>query len=101
MDTDNAQQAPQVTPQSCPILPTYVKLHNDKARDRWVLLAPERVLEPDDTALEIIRLCDGKTSVTAIAEELGRRYEAPAEQIQGDITAMLQDLLDKRFLELG
>ena len=90
----------KVTAASRPRLPSYVKLHHDKARERWVLLAPERVLEPDDTALEIVRLCDGDTSVADIAERLGKVYKASPEQITGDIIDMLQDLLDKRFLEV-
>lgn len=90
----------EVLASSCPILPSYVKLHYDKARERWILLAPERILEPDETALEIVRLCDGRTSVESIAEQLGRRYNAPVKQILSDIIDMLQGLLDKRFLEL-
>lgn len=86
---------------SCPRLPSYIKLHHDKARERWVLLAPERVLEPDETALEIVKLCDGKASVGDIASQLAKKYDAPADQILHDIIVMLQDLFDKRFLELG
>lgn len=84
--------------EACPSLPAHVKMHHDKARDRWVLLAPERLLEPDDTALEILRLCDGQTSVAQIAEQLAQSYDAPVSQIQPDILAMLQDLSDKGFL---
>ena len=35
-----------------PRLPRHIKLRFDKQRDRWVVLAPERVLVPDETALE-------------------------------------------------
>lgn len=90
----------KVTATDCPKLPSYIKLHHDKTRDRWVLLAPERILEPDDTALEIVRLCDGSTSVESIAAQLAKIYSASPSQILGDIIDMLQDLLDKRFLEL-
>ena len=90
----------ELTATARPKLPSYVKLHHDKVRDRWVLLAPERLLEPDDTALEVVKLCDGNTSVNDMAEHLGREYDAPVEQIREDITEMLQTLLDKRFLEL-
>jgi pyrroloquinoline quinone biosynthesis protein D len=37
----------------CPGLAPGVRLTFDKARDCWVVLAPERVLMPDETALEI------------------------------------------------
>ncbi len=44
---------------SLPRLPRHVKLRFDKARERWVVLAPERVLMPDETALEVLQRCDG------------------------------------------
>ena len=91
----------KMTADACPQLPSYVKLHHDTARERWVLLAPERILETDETALEIVRLCDGKTSVNSMAEHLSKKYDAPAQQILTDITDMLQNLLDRRFLEIG
>ncbi len=91
----------KLTAGSCLQLPSYVKLHHDKARERWVLLAPERVLEPDETALEVVKMCDGKTSVGDIASRLASKYDAPADRILSDIIVMLQDLFDKRFLEQG
>ena len=31
-----------------PYLPAYLKLRHDAGRGRWVLLAPERILMPDE-----------------------------------------------------
>ena len=42
-----------------PHLPTYLKLRHDAGRGRWILLAPERVLTPDQTAVAVLKLCDG------------------------------------------
>jgi pyrroloquinoline quinone biosynthesis protein D len=81
-----------------PMLPRHVRLKEDARRGLWLLLAPERVLTPDPIAVEVLQLCDGRRAVTDIAEELARRYAAPAEQIAADVTAMLQDLSDKGFL---
>jgi pyrroloquinoline quinone biosynthesis protein D len=71
------------------------RLRQDKARDRWVVLAPERMFIPDPTALEVLRLLDGMRSVAQIAEELATRYTAPREVIEADILPLLQDLSDK------
>lgn len=60
-----------------------------------MILAPERVFGPDDTALAVLRLCDGERTVMDIATQLATEYEAPAEQIVLDVIAMLQDLADK------
>jgi pyrroloquinoline quinone biosynthesis protein D len=81
-----------------PVLPRHARLRFDPARRMWLLLAPERVLTPDDIAVEVLQLCDGARSVRAIATELARKYAAPADEIAGDIAAMLQDLSDKGFL---
>ncbi len=85
---------------SLPRLPRHVKLRFDQRRDRWIVLAPERVLMPDEIAVEILKRCDGKTSVSAIVATLAAAYEAPAEEIGKDVAEMLQDLADKGFVEL-
>ena len=89
-----------VKAESLPVLPSHVRLHHDTVRDTWVLLAPERLLTPDETALEILRLCDAKTTVTEISEKLSKEYNAPADEIQKDVQAMLQDLVDKDFMDI-
>ena len=61
-------------------------------------LAP-RLMLPDEQAVEILQLVDGKTGVGAIIDALATRYtQAPRELIATDVTAMLQDLADKGCL---
>ena len=98
MDGNRHPARPQIAADSVPKLPRHVKLKHDKTRDRWVILAPERVLVPDDTAVAVLRLVDGATSVTAIAEALARTYTAPLDLILADSLTLLQDLADKGFL---
>ena len=85
---------------SLPRLPRHVKLRFDPARDRWIVLAPERVLMPDEIALEILKRCDGATRVSAIVESLAESFEASAEEIGEDVAELLQDLADKGFVQL-
>ena len=82
-----------------PILPRFVRLKLDQARGVWLLLAPERVLTPDAIAIEVLQLCDGVRTVTAICGVLGQKYAAQPELIEADVTAMLQGLADKGFLD--
>jgi pyrroloquinoline quinone biosynthesis protein D len=71
----------------------------DDTRQRWIMMAPERLLLPDEQAVEILKLLDGKASVGAIIDVLTARYTgAPRELIAKDVTAMLQDLADKGCL---
>jgi pyrroloquinoline quinone biosynthesis protein D len=53
-----------------PHMPPYLKLRHDAGRGRWVLLAPERILTPDQTAVAVLQLCDGKRTVEEIAAKL-------------------------------
>ena len=87
-----------VSETSRPVLPRHVKLKFDETRGVWVILAPERVLAPDETAVEILKLCDGVRSVAVIVDELAAKYAAARDEITNDVVAMLQDLADKGFL---
>jgi pyrroloquinoline quinone biosynthesis protein D len=87
-----------VSEMSRPVLPRHAKLKFDETRQVWVILAPERVLAPDEIAVEVLKLCDGIKSVGQIADLLAEKYAAPREAILTDVIAMLQDLADKGFL---
>lgn len=80
---------------SKPGLPRHIKLRHDPGRGRWHVLAPERVFEPDPIAVEILKLCDGATTVDAIADRMANDYNAPKDEILKDIISMLQELADK------
>ena len=80
---------------SKPVMPPHIKMRHDPGRGRWLILAPERLFDPDDIAVEVLKLCDGARTVGDIAAQLSKDYNAPAEDIEADIIAMLQDLADK------
>lgn len=82
-----------------PVLPRYVRLHHDAGRGRWVLLAPERIIEPNEIALDVLRLCGGGRDLEAIAEDLASAYDAPRAEILSDITELLQDLADRGYIK--
>ncbi len=83
-----------------PRLARGVKLREDKARGRWVLLAPERMLVPDETAVEVLRLVDGVRSLDAVVDTLAARFAAPREEIAADVAGMLQELRERGVVEL-
>jgi pyrroloquinoline quinone biosynthesis protein D len=83
---------------SRPVLPRHARLKFDQTRQRWVILAPERVLAPDEIAVEVLQLCDGARSVEALIDQLAAKYTAERAAIAADVIAMLQDLADKGFL---
>jgi pyrroloquinoline quinone biosynthesis protein D len=81
-----------------PRLAAGVRLKFDTARDCWVLLAPERVIVPDETALEILRRCDGQTKLGAVVDELAASYDAARDVIFADVQSLLDELTQKGFL---
>jgi pyrroloquinoline quinone biosynthesis protein D len=83
---------------SRPLLPRHARLKFDETRQVWVILAPERVLAPDEIAVEVLQLCDGVRSVADIIDLLAAKYTAERGAISTDVIAMLQDLADKGFL---
>ena len=87
-----------VSEASRPKLPRHAKLKFDETRQVWVILAPERVLAPDEIAVEVLQLCDGVRSVSEMVDQLTAKYAAPREAIATDVVAMLQDLAVKGFL---
>jgi pyrroloquinoline quinone biosynthesis protein D len=81
-----------------PRLAPGVRLHFDVTRDAWVLLGPERVIETEGPASEILRRCDGTRTIHEIVDELAAMYVADRTVIQEDVTEMLADLAAKRML---
>ena len=88
-----------VSQETRPYLPTYLKFRHDAGRGRWVLLATERVLTPDEIAVAVLKLCDGKRSVEEITEALAKDYAAPVDVIRKDVLELLQGLADKGYIK--
>jgi coenzyme PQQ biosynthesis protein PqqD len=85
-------------PAGRPRLRPWVRLHHDRVRGAWVLLAPERVLFPCPTSLTILERCDGTRTLDAIVGELATEFAAPRDAIAHDVDVMLGELVEKDFL---
>ncbi|MEA9730219.1 pyrroloquinoline quinone biosynthesis peptide chaperone PqqD [Xanthomonas campestris pv. campestris] len=85
---------------SCPALRAGVRLQRDRARDQWVLLAPERVVELDDIALVVAQRYDGTQSLAQIAQTLAAEFDADASEIETDVIELTTTLHQKRLLRL-
>lgn len=82
-----------------PKLPRHAKLRYDEARKKWIINAPERVFELDETASEIIRLLDGSLTINSIIDKLLEKFkEATRDAVKKDVLEMLQSLADKGFV---
>ena len=79
-------------PESIPAFPRSVKYRFDAVRSAWVVLSPERVFLPDETAQAILSAIDGTCTVREIAHRLAARFDAPLAVIEADVLEMLSDL---------
>lgn len=83
---------------SIPRLAPGVRLAEDPARARTVLLGPERLFVPDATGLAVLRLIDGTTSAGGIADALASTYAAPRQAILADVLELLAELAQRGAL---
>ncbi|TWG99475.1 pyrroloquinoline quinone biosynthesis protein D [Mesorhizobium sp. J18] len=65
------------------------------------MLSPERIFWPNEIGLEILRRCDGKTSVRAIIAALALEFDAEEEEISEDVIAFLQEWADNLLLRFS
>lgn len=76
------------------------RLHFDKQRDQWVILAPERLFVLDAIAHEVVKRCDGQATMGEIVDDLAAKFSAERGLILNDVINLLQELADKRILAL-
>ncbi len=91
-------EAVAISSASVPRLPPGVKLQFNRQHDKWIIQAPERVFELDQIALEIIKRCDGETSVAAIVDDLAQAFRAVRAVIETDVIGLLLGLADNGVL---
>lgn len=81
-----------------PALAPHVRLREDQARGRWVLLAPERMLVPDEVALDVLRRLDGRRTLGELVTALAADYGAAPGDIRPDVDDLLRSLIDRGFV---
>lgn len=78
-----------------------VLLRQDRARNQWMLLGPERVIVLDEPALAVVRACTGGSATVAEGiTELATLYDAPRDEIATDALELLEDLRDRGFVSV-
>ncbi|WJH41182.1 pyrroloquinoline quinone biosynthesis peptide chaperone PqqD [Aliirhizobium terrae] len=89
-----------VSPHSTPALKPHVRLQFDPVRGAWAVLSPEKVFWPDEVSLDILRLCDGRTPLDRILQDLSSQYDAPVAEIAEDVEIFLQEWSDRALVTL-
>lgn len=94
------RQRAMVSPQSVPSLPKHVRIQYDPVRRAFAVLSPEKVFWPNDISLDILRRCDGRSTVGHIVAGLAADYDAEQEAVAADVIAFLQEWSDKLLVKL-
>lgn len=89
-----------VSPAACPSLPRHIRIQFDPVRQAWAVLSPERIFWPNEVSLDILRMCDGRNTVSAISRRLAQEYEADEADVAADVDAFLQEWTDKLLVKL-
>ncbi|MER9430363.1 pyrroloquinoline quinone biosynthesis peptide chaperone PqqD [Mesorhizobium sp. M0408] len=89
-----------VSLQSVPSLPKHVRIQYDPVRQAFAVLSPEKVFWPNEISLDILRRCDGRSTVGHIIAGLAADYDAEQEAVAADVAAFLQEWSDKLLVKL-
>ncbi|MER8464877.1 pyrroloquinoline quinone biosynthesis peptide chaperone PqqD [Mesorhizobium sp. M1396] len=89
-----------VSSQSVPSLPKHVRIQYDPVRQAFAVLSPEKVFWPNEISLDILRRCDGRSTVGHIIADLAADYDAEQEAVAADVIAFLQEWSDKLLVKL-
>lgn len=83
-----------------PRLASKTRLRWDEVEKRYMLVFPEAALMLNDTAPEILKLCDGEHTVVEIVDSLLARFTgAERTVIEADVTEFLSRLKARSLLE--
>ncbi|MFB9274389.1 pyrroloquinoline quinone biosynthesis peptide chaperone PqqD [Cohnella cellulosilytica] len=74
------------------------RMKYDKARQTELLLLPERVVELNEAAGAILRLCDGRRTIAQVIGELESTYGQSG--LEDDIVEFLAASAERGWLEL-
>lgn len=89
-----------LTPESRPALVAGARLQWDAKRHVTVMLHPEGVVELNESAAEVVKLCDGERTVQGVIQSLSLSYDGTPEDFYPDVMEVLLQLLLRKHLRL-
>jgi coenzyme PQQ biosynthesis protein PqqD len=86
-------------PAAHPRLARKARLRFDRQTDRYMLLYPEKGLLLNPTAADVLKLCTGERSVTAIAAALASAYARSQADVEREVLEFLGAMMDRGLVE--
>jgi coenzyme PQQ biosynthesis protein PqqD len=88
--------------QTRPRLAAKARLRWDRKDERFMLLYPERGLVLNPTAADVVRLCTGEVTVSAIVDQLAAKYAPqPREVVEREVLTFLTRMLERGLVTPG
>jgi len=87
---------PAVADAARPALAPMYRMQFEPAQDCWVLLYPEGLVKLNGAASEILKRCDGKTTVVDLTEDLQRAFNEP--DLRADVGEFLGDAYERGWI---
>lgn len=85
-----------VTDDATPRLAPMFRLQFEPAQDCWVLLYPEGLVKLNGPASEILKRCNGRSTVTEITADLEQAFSQPG--LRGDVGDFLVDAIARGWV---
>ena len=82
-----------------PALAIGTRLQFDDVRDQHMLLVPEGVVNLNESAVEVLQLCDGNRTVAEIIETLRERYGGA--DLGDDVLELIDGIAEKGLIVLA
>ena len=80
---------------SRPRLAPKARLRFDRKTERYMLLYPEKGMVLNPTAADVLQLCTGEHTVTAIVERLAAKYDQDIGQVEGEVLQFLSTMAER------
>jgi pyrroloquinoline quinone biosynthesis protein D len=80
-----------------PRLASGVRLHRDEVRSRDVLLYPEGALVLNDTAAQVLALCDGERTFDEVVAAVSELYGGA--DVRDDVAELIQGVADQGLMD--
>ena len=87
-----------ISAQSRPRLAPKARLRYDRRASRYMLLYPERGLELNPTASDVLHRCTGDRTVSSIVNELAGKYGQDPVTVEREVLAFLAALVERGLL---
>ena len=80
------------------VRPPWARLKYCDRRGTWLFLVPERVFFPCPITVEILQRIEAPQSLSTLAGDLAREYDAPEDIIKADVADLIGGFVESGYV---